>query len=566
MKLNNILKKAGSLILTFAMVASLTVVGAAAETTTKITDSHGNKYTLSQPIKDSYIEKNCPYGGESEYTVYVVEYGTQITCPSGMIFTGGLFNLEDQNHWWTEAHMKDGYFYAGVSTRKIRNEEELIKCMKGTNQTRESDSLPLNPPAHIHIKVASSFQDVPYDSYYSAPVLWAMCEKITQGTSETEFSPNNTCTRAQIITFLWRENHSPKIKNITNPFTDVQPDAYYYDACLWAYSNDIIDGGAFYPNAGCTRAMAVEFLWRQGGCTKVKDAAAFEDVPTTADWAPAVAWAVKKGITAGTTEKTFSPDAICTRAQIVTFMYRNLDSKISPDDIIYEPFDIITPVGPATLGTAEEVMKTLPEEEQKALKEVGATTLTTADSVNNAIGAGKNNAFPTFGYTETANINGYHTEATIDVSGAVLDYDVLAILNKYREDWFNGIYKKYGNDKRYDTADNLTWTTGDVAEECILACAKYPEAAKAMWAITIQANSKEELIKALTVTPYPETGYPLARTMAGRTETNVIAAYYTNKNGNTTYAFLYNSEGTDFCSYMLDNGYAKHNYMSSIIE
>lgn len=126
MKQHPIFKRAAAMGLALMTAVSSVIAGAlAAEPSTRVLDSQGNRYTLSRPFQDTYTEKNCPYGGEAAYTVYVVEYGTQITCPGGMIFTGGLSKLEDQSYCWSESYLKDGGFYAGVTSRTIRNEEKL---------------------------------------------------------------------------------------------------------------------------------------------------------------------------------------------------------------------------------------------------------------------------------------------------------------------------------------------------------------------------------------------------------------------------------------------------------
>ncbi|MGN1349413.1 MAG: S-layer homology domain-containing protein [Anaerovoracaceae bacterium] len=163
------------------------------------------------------------------------------------------------------------------------------------------------------------FTDVDNAAYYAESVSWAVDSGITTGTSATTFSPNNTCTRAQIITFLWRAAGSPKPAG-TNPFTDVQSDAYYADATAWAAEQGMADGTAFSPDAPCTRIMAVTFMWKAAGSPVVETQAPFTDVP--ADQMGAVNWAMVQGITNGTSATLFSTETTCTRAQIVTFLYR----------------------------------------------------------------------------------------------------------------------------------------------------------------------------------------------------------------------------------------------------
>ena len=169
------------------------------------------------------------------------------------------------------------------------------------------------------------FVDVATGSYYEDAVDWAVENGITKGTDDTHFSPDGICTRAQAVTFLWRTAGSPKPEIRTMPFTDVPVGSYYYDAVLWAVGNGITKGTSdttFSPNMTCTRAQIVAFLWRSEKSPATGTANPFADVKSTAYYADAVLWAVKENITKGTTSTTFSPNADCTRAQIVTFLWR----------------------------------------------------------------------------------------------------------------------------------------------------------------------------------------------------------------------------------------------------
>ncbi len=169
------------------------------------------------------------------------------------------------------------------------------------------------------------FVDVKEGAYYYDAVLWAVEQKITSGTSATTFSPDASCTRAQMVTFLWRAAGSPKVENGKNPFADVQADAYYYDAVLWAVEQKITSGTSattFSPDATVTRGQTVTFLYRNAGSPEVSGTMPFTDVEADAYYAKAVQWAVQQKITTGTSETTFSPMSDCTRGQIVTFLYR----------------------------------------------------------------------------------------------------------------------------------------------------------------------------------------------------------------------------------------------------
>ena len=186
----------------------------------------------------------------------------------------------------------------------------------------------LRSDVRIHFNAKpSGFRDVAPGDYFAKPVEWAVQKGITDGTSETTFSPNDPCTRGQMVTFLWRAMGSPEPDSARNPFRDVKTDDYFCKAVLWAVENGITDGtGAdtFSPNDKVTRAQTVTFLWRLADPGAVSAKNPFRDVPSGAYYTDAVLWAVKEGITDGTAEHTFSPDDSCTRAQIVTFLYRDL--------------------------------------------------------------------------------------------------------------------------------------------------------------------------------------------------------------------------------------------------
>ena len=169
----------------------------------------------------------------------------------------------------------------------------------------------------------SLFCDVSTDAYYYEAVKWAADNGITGGISNDLFGPNQPCTRAQIVTFLWRTAGSPESKDM-NSFSDVPADSYYAEAVAWAVENGITTGtddGKFSPEATCTRAQSVTFLCRTVG-KPAEGEAAFSDVPDDSYYANAVTWAVKNNVTNGIAEDLFRPDNDCTRAQIVTFLYR----------------------------------------------------------------------------------------------------------------------------------------------------------------------------------------------------------------------------------------------------
>ena len=168
------------------------------------------------------------------------------------------------------------------------------------------------------------FVDVAEGSYYEEAIDWAVEKGITNGVSSNMFAPNDPCTRAQIVTFLWRAAGSPAPKSMSS-FMDVPTDAFYAKAVAWAVENGITSGtgeSKFSPNSTCTRAQAVTFLYRASGSPAVSGSAEFSDVATNAYYADAVAWAAKKGITTGIGGGLFGADSDCTRGQIVTFLWR----------------------------------------------------------------------------------------------------------------------------------------------------------------------------------------------------------------------------------------------------
>ena len=193
------------------------------------------------------------------------------------------------------------------------------------------------PAGKVEVKVTfmddntmlNYFVDVKAGDYFYDAVKWAAEKGITSGTDATHFSPNAACTRAQIVTFLWRAAGSPEPKG-TGSFADVPSDSYYTKAVAWAVENGITGGtgdGKFSPNATCTREQAVAFLYRASGSPAVSGGSAFNDVAANAYYADAVAWAEKNEITGGIGGGLFGSGNDCTRAQIVTFLYRTYQGK-----------------------------------------------------------------------------------------------------------------------------------------------------------------------------------------------------------------------------------------------
>ena len=178
--------------------------------------------------------------------------------------------------------------------------------------------------------VALPFTDVAEGAYYADAVAWAIQNKVTSGVSATTFAPNASCTRGQMVTFLWKAAGSPEPKSLTTAFTDVKSDAYYEKAVAWAVENKVTTGTSattFSPDATVTRGQSVTFLWKANNSPAAEGTSAFTDVAAGVYYAPAVAWAVEKGVTSGMSATTFAPNSNCTRAQIVTFLYRAASAK-----------------------------------------------------------------------------------------------------------------------------------------------------------------------------------------------------------------------------------------------
>lgn len=217
--------------------------------------------------------------------------------------------------------------------------------------------------------LAAGFSDVPQGAYYEDAVDWAVENNITAGTSGMEFSPDETCTRAQAVTFLWRANGQPDATG-SNPFADVSASSYYNEAVQWAVTNNITSGtspNAFEPDAPVTRAQVVTFLYHDADNPSTSGSTLFADVTTDAYYRDAVCWAVAQSITAGTSATAFSPDEICTRAQIVTFLYRASDD--APDvpviEISEEPILPEEPLPPEQELTEEEIQQMFGEPDIK---------------------------------------------------------------------------------------------------------------------------------------------------------------------------------------------------------
>ncbi len=167
---------------------------------------------------------------------------------------------------------------------------------------------------------SAGFTDVADSDYFAQPVQWAVTKGVTNGTGNLTFSPATPCTMAHIITFLHRAQGSPAPTG-GNPFSDVTTQDYFYNPARWAAQQGLVEGSAFRGDTGCTRANVVTYLWKLAG-SPAASGSAFTDVPASSQLGQAVAWAAAQGIATGTSVTTFSPDKVCTRGEIVTFLYR----------------------------------------------------------------------------------------------------------------------------------------------------------------------------------------------------------------------------------------------------
>lgn len=277
------------------------------------------------PDKDVTVKANWVYNGGGSsgggYTYYTIKATAGV---NGSISpTGNVSVREGRDQTFTITPNK------GYAVAKVLIDSKNVGAVKSYT----FENVKKNHTIEVVFMKASGnpqtgvFVDVPEGSYYEEAVNWAVEKGITTGTDATHFSPDGICTRAQAVTFLWRAAGSPAAKSSAMPFADVKAGSYYYDAVLWAVENGITKGTSdtmFSPDATCSRAQIVTFLWRSQKSPAAGTANPFTDVKASAYYADAVLWAVKEDVTKGTTSTTFSPDANCTRAQIVTFIWRAL--------------------------------------------------------------------------------------------------------------------------------------------------------------------------------------------------------------------------------------------------
>lgn len=331
-------KKFPSLALALALCLSLAVPAFAVETTT----FENEHLKVTNVIK--HEESDAELGGvmitcvaPAQVTVIPAERGkTEFLYDnlSDVIAEGVTVTADDVYKYGCDDVVEEGFsatftepgiYMVEIDVRPSDEDDEDLPELAFTRylvvvQNGEVDPNPTVPDTTDPTTTTPSFTDVKSGDWYYDSVQWAVEQEITNGTTPTTFSPKQDCTVAHILTFLWRASGSPKPAG-ENPFGDVKPGDWFADAAAWAKENGMVSGDTFGPNAPCTRSMAVTYLWKAAGSPEAK-AASFTDVPASADYAKAVNWAVEQGVTDGTSAATFSPDTVCTRGHIVTFLYR----------------------------------------------------------------------------------------------------------------------------------------------------------------------------------------------------------------------------------------------------
>ncbi len=289
----------------------------------QISDARNETASFTMPAKDVIVQANWARrssGGNSGSTLYSVivkdSKNGEVTSSQKRAGSGTTVTLT----------VKPDQGYVLDTLTVLDNRDKEVKLTEKDNGTYTFSMLASDVTVQAVFKARVHFRDVPSGAYYGDAVNWAVANGITNGMTADLFDPNGICTRAQAVTFLWRAAGSPAPKATAMPFADVKAGSYYYDAVLWAVENGITKGTSdttFSPDVKCTRAQIVTFLWRAQKSPAAASVNVFADVAADAYYADAVNWAVAKGITSGTSAAAFSPNADCTRAQIVTFLYRS---------------------------------------------------------------------------------------------------------------------------------------------------------------------------------------------------------------------------------------------------
>ena len=345
--------------------ATCTEAGTATYTCTKCGDSYtesvaANGHSPAAAVRENEVAATCTAAGSYDEVVYCSVCHEKISSTSKVIeklaHDFSVLQHDETQHWFkcsrcdatnskiahtggtatctAKAHCEvcDAE-YGELAAHDFGNNLEY--CKNGCGTKNPNYVPPYNPPHKPSVKPnptpskpetpENPFVDVKKDDYYYDAVIWAVGKGIAKGVTDTTFQPNASCTRAEMVTFLYRAAGSPEPTNKVNPFTDVAEDSYYYKAVLWAVEKGIAKGTSettFSPNDTCTRGQAVAFLYRYANSPAVSGSNSFADVSETAYYYNATLWAMSEKVTEGTSATTFSPNDLCTRGQIVTFLYR----------------------------------------------------------------------------------------------------------------------------------------------------------------------------------------------------------------------------------------------------
>ena len=309
-------------------------------------------HTPAAAVEENRVEATCTAAGSYDEVVYCSVCKAEISRTQKTIekiaHTPAAAVEENRvEATCAAAGSYDEVVYCSVCNAEISRTQKTIDklphdfgnnleyCANGCGTKNPNYVPPYNPPHKPSVKPnptpskpeapENPFVDVKKDDYYYDAVIWAVGKGIAKGVTDTTFQPNDSCTRAEMVTFLYRAAGSPEPTNKVNPFTDVAEDSYYYKAVLWAVEKGIAKGTSettFSPNDTCTRGQTVAFLYRYANSPAVSRSNSFADVSETAYYYNATLWAMSEKVTEGTSATTFSPNDLCTRGQIVTFLYR----------------------------------------------------------------------------------------------------------------------------------------------------------------------------------------------------------------------------------------------------
>ena len=311
----------------------------------EITDAN---YVIVHPLKmidgqiyndyDYDITKDNIWKDVTQQFVYDEKVGEEVPILNGYI------TIEREGYYAISATNATFFNPSFLDTTKIihvlPNDENTGDSYSDTNEEDNTESNinnNINTDTNTDIAIdtdvntdintnINQFNDVPSNAYYTEAINWAVENNITSGISITQFSPDKTCTRGQVVSFIWRAMGQPEPTINENPFIDVSENDYNYKAILWAYENGIASGitnNIFGSDEYCTRSQVVTFLWRAAGQPTTTLNNSFIDVRKNSYFINAINWAVENGITSGTSNSTFGVDDYCTRSQVVTFLYRN---------------------------------------------------------------------------------------------------------------------------------------------------------------------------------------------------------------------------------------------------